>query len=92
MEALGEASFADRVDVYVRNPDPEGRGAKQKQMVLADPDLKAAYERSVEKRTQAKSKEKELDLEAIERQRLCAGEGPTADRRLEKSGARRCWN
>ena len=84
LEALGEDSFADRVDVYVRDPDPGGYGAKQKQMVLADPDLKAAYGRSVEKRTQAKSKEKELDLEAIERQRLAREKAQPQIDALEK--------
>jgi hypothetical protein len=40
-EKRGEASFADHVDTY----DPQ-----RKQMVLADPDLKAAYEQGVGKR------------------------------------------
>jgi hypothetical protein len=61
LEALGEDSFADHVDTY---------GAKQKEMVLADNALKAAYDRSVEKRTKRASlSEEELDHEAIERQR-----------------------
>ena len=53
-------------------------------MVLADPDLKAAYERSVEKRTQAKSKEKEPDLEAIKRQRLAREKAQPQIDALEK--------
>ena len=44
--------------------------AKQKQMVLADAGLNAAYDRSVEKRTKKASlSEEELDREAIERQK-----------------------
>ena len=64
LEALGADSFADHVDKYA---------AKQKQMVLADPDLKATYDRSVATRTTKASRSKEevdrLDHEAIERQR-----------------------
>ncbi len=70
LEAWGEASFADHVDAYVRNPDPEGRGAKQKERVLADAALKPAYDRSVAKRIkEASCSEEELDREPIERQK-----------------------
>jgi hypothetical protein len=61
LEALGEDSFADHVDQY---------GARQKQMVLADASLKAAYDRSVESRTREASRsEEERDREAIQRQK-----------------------
>jgi hypothetical protein len=61
LEALGEDSFADHVDKYAY---------KQKKLVLADAGLKAAYNRSVEKRTKEASRsEEERDREAIERQK-----------------------
>ena len=83
LEALGEDSFADHVDMY---------DAKQKQMVLADADLKAAYDRSVEKRTKKASlSEKELDLEAIERQKAMRAKSQHQIDDM-KNDARPCWN
>src|SRR4029077_6090956 len=63
LEALGEESFADHVDKYE---------IKQKEMVLADVALKAAYQRSDEKRIKARLREEQLQRERlgiIERQR-----------------------
>ncbi len=81
LEALGEASFADHVDKY---------DLKQKEMVLADPDLKAAYQRSDEKRIQDRLKQRELDRERlglIERQRTIREEAQHQIDTLEKQAA-----
>jgi hypothetical protein len=105
LEALGEDSFADRVDAYlfdpdrkdvepIPEPDPEGLTAEeserrkeqakkekeqrekrkkqreqQRDMVLADPELKAAYDRSAARRTQAERDKPRLDLEAVQREK-----------------------
>ena len=54
-------------------------------MVLADPDLKAAYDRSVETHTKKASRsEEELDREAIERQGLAREKAQPQIDALEK--------
>ncbi len=77
LEALGEESFADQVDKYA---------AKQREMVLADPDLDAAYTRSSKSEIGGKSSMRER-LGLIERQKTIRQEAEAQIDSLQKQGA-----